>query len=609
MMDNIFINFNKAYMIVPRQISIEDKNYRQYVQFTDFTIYFSNDLSSYEYTKNDIKVVILGHFVHTKHVDLKYPEICAQLLSHEIDSYDFLEEMSFYNGRYVMLIEYNGRLLLYNDATSFLSLYYHASHDLYASHSELVNQLVKLCFDKTCERIAHKSYGFLDYSKYKDVYKFNANTRFNITDHTIKRIYPIKPCVKKSAEEVYDIVNDEIEAAVEYLFQFNQKVICSITAGHDSKVSLSYIKEHINDVHFFTYTKNIDELEHEQAAHIYRTDEYISQKMAYNLNLKHTLFNMDQLAVNSNLIDRYQLYETDHSIYLINYYHENRSFNHCIHLKSTIFELAKSIIPKRIQRADSFLPYENAIKKWAKDFPVDQLSQDYLLEFINRNDLNKTIELGYHPYETLYYESRINGWHSCIVQESDDYLDVFSLINTRHILFEFMSINQEDKQNQMLHKLMIKHHWPILNYFQINEMNTLEDRLIQLEEDTNRDVESLAHVMIQTEDFYQVIQNEHKLFRALTPKFSYDNQKKMILTNTQDNTISLELRTFYHNKNGRDTVYFDIESESIDLVDLSKNNLELTIEPQASITISVYASKKIEKTSWISASQFELIEK
>ncbi|MCY1028512.1 hypothetical protein [Mammaliicoccus sciuri] len=84
---------------------------------------------------------------------------------------------------------------------------------------------------------------------------------------------------------------------------------------------------------------------------------------------------------------------------------------------------------------------------------------------------------------------------------------------------------------------------------------------------------------------------------------------KINLTNTQDNTITLELRTFYHNKNGRDTVYFDIESEPIDLVDLSKNNLELTIEPQSSITISVYASKKIEKTSWISASQFELIEK
>ena len=100
-----------------------------------------------------------------------------------------------------------------------------------------------------------------------------------------------------------------------------------------------------------------------------------------------------------------------------------------------------------------------------------------------------------------------------------------------------------------------------------------------------------------------------KLFRALTPKFSYENQKKMMLTNTQDNTITLELRTFYQNKKGRDTVYFDIESESIDLVDLSKNNLELTIKPQSSITISVYASKRFEKESWVSASQFELIEK
>ena len=79
----------------------------------------------------------------------------------------------------------------------------------------------------------------------------------------------------------------------------------------------------------------------------------IFQKMAYNLNLKHTLFNMDQLAVNSNLIDRYQLYETDHSIYLINYYHENRSFNHCIHLKSTIFELAK-VLFRSGYKADSF---------------------------------------------------------------------------------------------------------------------------------------------------------------------------------------------------------------------------------------------------------------
>lgn len=594
-------------MMIPRQYTIEDDNYRQSVHFNDYTIYFSNDLSSHEFEINDTKVVILGHFVHTKNVDLNYPEICTRLLSYEIDSYAFLEEMSFYNGRYVMLIEHDGRLLLYNDATSFLSLYYHATHNLYASHSELVNQLVKLCFDKTCERIAHKSYGFLDYSKYKDIYKFNANTRFNITEHTIKRIYPIKPCIKKSANEVFEIVNNEIKAAVDYLFQFNQHIICSITAGHDSKVSLSYIKPHINNVNFFTYTKNIDEIKHKQAAHIYRLDEYISQKLAYNLNLKHTLFNMDHLVVNEKLKNRYNLFETNHSIQLINYYHENRSFKHCIHLKSTIFELAKSIIPKRIQRADSFLPYENAIKKWAKDLSVEHISKDYLLEFIDRNDLNKTIELGYHPFETLYYESRMNGWHSCIVQESDDYLDVFSLINTRHILFEFMSINQEDKQNQTLHKLMIKHHWPILNYFQINDMNTLEDRIIQLEE-ANKHVNGLEHVMIQTEDFYQVIQNEKKLFRALNPKFSNENQKKMILKNTLDNTITLELRTFYHNKKGRNTVYFDIDNEPIDLVDLSKNNLELTIPPQSSTTISLYASKSLEKESWVSASQFELIE-
>ncbi|MGK9045097.1 hypothetical protein [Mammaliicoccus vitulinus] len=610
MMNHVLTKFHKAYMVYPNQFSVNDEYYQKNIEFHDYKVYFSDDLDDYQDSMSGTKVVLLGHLVHTKNSELNYHEIFSQLLSHEIDSYEFLEEMSFYNGRYALFLECNEQLYFYNDATSFLSLYYHADLPVYASHSELLKQLIEQLYNIGCEQIANKSNGFLDYSKYKDIYKFNANTRLNMTQQKIERIYPIKSYEEKSAEDVISLINDEIKESVKYLFGLDKKVLCSVTAGHDSKVSLSYIKDHTDSVNFFTYTKNIEALENNQVAQIYRIDELIAQKLAYNLNLNHTLFNMDNLPINPKLNEDYDLYETSHSIKLINYYSENNDFKNVIHLKSTIFELAKGIIPKSIQRRDSFFPYKNTIKKWAKDFPIDdELVTKYLSDFIDRNDLNKTIQSGYHPFEILYYESRMNGWHSGIIQESDNYLDVFSLINTRHILFELLNINDSDKRNQQLHKLIVKNNWPILNYFQVNNSDTLEDKVIHLKEQLDERISNLENIVIESKDFYQYIKLNKTRFRALSNEFSKVDKKQLVLTNNTNNIRKIEIKTFYDKSDGRGIIYFDLENDTIDLVDLSLNGYDLTFSPQETKIISVYASKNFEKSSWINASEFEIIEK
>ncbi|PTE32876.1 hypothetical protein BUY94_09235, partial [Mammaliicoccus fleurettii] len=263
-----------------------------------------------------------------------------------------------------------------------------------------------------------------------------------------------------------------------------------------------------------------------------------------------------------------------------------------------------------IQTKDSFIPYTNAIKKWAKDFPFDDEHQiEYLSNFIERNELNKTIEMGYHPYEILYYESRMNGWHSCIIQESDDFLDVFSLINTRHILFELLKINDSDKNENKLHQLIVKNNWPILNYFQVNNSQTLENKVDQLEQQINERNSNLENIIIETDDFYQRNNLNSTRFRALSNKFSNVNKKIITLTNKTNNVQKIEIKTFYNNTNGREIIYFDIEDHQIDLVDLSINGYDLNFNPHESKIISVYASKNFEKSSWINASEFELIEK
>ncbi|RIN18601.1 hypothetical protein BU070_12935 [Mammaliicoccus vitulinus] len=272
--------------------------------------------------------------------------------------------------------------------------------------------------------------------------------------------------------------------------------------------------------------------------------------------------------------------------------------------------MAKGIIPKNIQNRDSFFPYKSAIKKWAKDFPIDdELVTKYLSDFIVRNDLNKTIQSGYHPFEILYYESRMNGWHSGIIQESDGYLDVFSLINTRHILFELLNINDSDKQDQQLHKLIVQNNWPILNYFQVNNSDTLEDKVIHLKEQLDERISNLENIVIESKDFYQYIKLNETRFRALSNEFSKVDKKQLVLTNKSNNIRKIEIKTFYNNTNGRGIIYFDVENDTIDLVDLSLNGYDLTFSPQETKIISVYASKNFEKSSWINASEFEIIEK
>ncbi|PTI85906.1 hypothetical protein BU071_11415, partial [Mammaliicoccus vitulinus] len=205
-MNHILTKFHKAYMVYPNQFSVNHEYYQKNVEFHDYKVYFSDDLDDYQDSMSGAKVVLLGHLVHTKNSELNYDEIFSQLLSHEIDSYEFLEEMSFYNGRYALFLECDEQLYFYNDATSFLSLYYHADLPVYASHSELLKQLIEQLYNIDCEQIAYKSNGFLDYSKYKNIYKFNANTRLNMTQQKIKRIYPIKSYEEKSAKDVYSLI-------------------------------------------------------------------------------------------------------------------------------------------------------------------------------------------------------------------------------------------------------------------------------------------------------------------------------------------------------------------------------------------------------------------
>lgn len=605
-MNKEITDFSKAYFILKNDIYSGNINsYSMQVDFQEFNVYFTEDLKYKNEKINNYNVLIIGDIIHTKNGMLSPSEILHRLLNHTLDSYDFLTELSYLNGSFILLIESEGTLYLYNDATSLKSLYYHDTKPVYASHSKLVHELLKEFYNINVSQKMDKANGFLDLSRYQDIYKFNANTRLNVTKNEIKRIYPFKKRKEKSADEVFELIDQEIKETLKYIMSQNKKIICSLTAGHDSKVSLSYLKKYIDKITFFTYTRNLKRSDRESFKKIYRTDQEIVQAIADNLNLNHTLFNMNDFEIDDQLLKDYELFETSHSVDLVNYYAKNKNFHDTIHIKSTIFELAKNIIPEK-EGPNTYQKYIGSLNKWTTDKDNDlDFIEESLTGFIKRNDAEKALSYSYDAFDILYYESRMNGWHASIVQETDSMLVVLNIINTRNILFEMMSLKKEDRINSELHNIMIKRNWPILNYFQVNEVETLEDYTKSLEDKLEKEKLKNNSLTFESSDF--ISRNKSFEFQMKNIDFQIGIHKEVLLSNVSTSTIKVQVKTFYSNEKGKNMIFFEIDKQKIDLVDLSQKELYVEIEPNEIKAIKVYSSKDLNKKSWTDAAKFEVI--
>ncbi|RIM07151.1 hypothetical protein BU688_12405, partial [Staphylococcus chromogenes] len=114
--------------------------------------------------------------------------------------------------------------------------------------------------------------GFLDLSKYENIYKFNSNFRFELNNHTLKRIFPINTYKEIATSNVVKQVLPLMKEMVEFIFNLNRPVVVSLTGGYDSRLTLALLKSHIPDTLFFTYLKTDDKEMSEAQRKIYQND-------------------------------------------------------------------------------------------------------------------------------------------------------------------------------------------------------------------------------------------------------------------------------------------------------------------------------------------------
>src|SRR5699024_3022441 len=146
-----------------------------------------------------------------------------------------------------------------------------------------------------------------------------------------------------------------------------------------------------------------------------------------------------------------------------------------IHLKSTLYELAK------LPHKNNDVSPEKTIKTIIQWAPKElRENKELLLElysnYYERNLTSQIVELNYNLPLMLYWEYRMANWHGNLTQETDFIWETFVFINSRYILDQLISLPSKERKEKSYLTSLIKKYWPALNYFVPNSFETLEDK-------------------------------------------------------------------------------------------------------------------------------------
>lgn len=444
-------------------------------------LYYNEETNVCIENEKGTSIFLIGYILDIRDAYLSFKDILKNLIEKYNISHDlFYEELKYLNGRYVLIVDCKTDTRIYSDATVLRPIFYWNKRIL-ASHEFLLREVIKQEHFIDLEVSSFNLKSFLDYTNTKDIYKFNPNLYFSLKDLKFTRFYPKEDFHNR---EFNNIVKETINyyiPQVDWLNQHYEKINFSLTGGFDSKFSLAIIKPILKKVYFFSYMYNFqDNGDYENLSlhkKVYYRDKFILDQLTFNFNLNHRYFYFEDYKVPEEYLKEIKKQVTSNHSYVLSYLTRQEFNSGEIHVKSTLFELAK--IPSRRHLYTNNESIIKRIQLWAPKELRDDFEQlnAMFTSYYERNQLQEIVEKDYDIFLILYWEFRMGNWHSNITQETDQILETFILVNNRYMLDQFLSLTEKDRKANRYIKEIIKTFWPALNYFIPNTFKSLEDVL------------------------------------------------------------------------------------------------------------------------------------
>lgn len=410
-------------------------------------------------------VVLIGYVLDIANGDDDGARIAHSLLAALTDSEaTFFAALDYLGGRYAVFYGDQTGASILGDACATRTIYYSRSEPFIASHFEIVE---KECGTgrsdhwnmRRADRNRHTTYGYpAGTTPDRNVGLLMGNMVLRLKSMTYERYYPRRELPKLSVDEAAMAISGYFQTQLEVIAR-RYRVVCSLTAGLDSRCTLAALLPFLDRSKFFTYAMQ----ENQEA------DARVAALLAKRHELDHEL--MPRQETESEEFQKFKAVLARN-----NYHPHNREAAYGylslfkpgdIHIRSTMYEVARAFYRVSRNRPEG-LDVDGMAALYYRHFKEsDQDLKAAFSEYFAQSNFGQEF-WNHDPYDLFYVEQRMTCWHALVLLEADPSVDTYMLMNARCCLEAGQSVPREKKIDASVFKTIILNAWPELLELPVN---------------------------------------------------------------------------------------------------------------------------------------------
>lgn len=439
------------------------------IEFSNYYLKYCPTLGCEYATEGEVEIVMLGYALNPFDGANNNREIITKLAleleKNEDGFYDYLNELS---GRFLLFVVYKDNHFALQDATALRTCFY-TETDLpftLSSHSGLIGELYDLSIDPLVLEITNSPKYHLGgvylpgvMSSFQEVKQLLSNTQYNVKNRQVARFFPIEGVNERELDDSF------IEEASTLLNRQNDMIFSrfnialSLTAGLDSRLSLSFLKNHKEAFSSFTYTiwgNRSHKIDADVASDMSKKFSFNHEHVKYSKNDGNDTVSKSISRSHGGIRRGPAVHEAFRDFFPSEY----------INLRSSVSEVFRCYWQKNPVNRNAKLPLDKILNLYKKD--IKGICEKPWIEFVEVQKFPQERFHGYDPIDLFYWEHRMSNWFSQVLLDADTSHESFVPYNNRKLLIFFLSVPFEDRLEDKIPEKLIRHNWPELLEFPIN---------------------------------------------------------------------------------------------------------------------------------------------
>lgn len=448
------LKYRRQYLISPRPI-ICPFIHQSYNISDKYKLYSHVDLKVTELSEGTIKIVLLGDLFDYNYPEKDNLEILKDLIPYKFS--EFIEKLSQYSGKYVLIYNTGNNNYLINDPASSRKVFYcqRNNEGYYASQPHLLAKVLNLSESKDPSKISfYHSDEFLlldnanigDTTIYDEIYQLIPNHYISLVDCSITRYWPNKKIVDRSLSEVVERGAEIIKGSVESIGK-RYRMMLPITSGKDSRLLFAATRNIKNDVYYYINKHG----KASENSHDVRVPKSLLKRLGLDFHVLDTDIEVDKDF--EKIYFENNPYASKHFLPLIfNYY---KYFPDKVNLPGIFITCGEEMVPLQNKPHDG-LNYARLIQVSKYNYAIEYYSR-WLEEAKGQcEDFNINI------INLFYWEERIANWGTQTQLDKDIAQEDIVPYNSRELIELMLSIDDKYKQipDYLVFREMTRVLWP-----------------------------------------------------------------------------------------------------------------------------------------------------